>query len=177
MTEAEIVQLCKEGDREAQRELYAQSCDRIYRLLLRMTHNAEDAAELTQETYLRVFRSIHTFAGASSVTTWIYQIAVNEARQFLRRQKLSDEAATELRRPVRQGSEGGNADVRLDIEEALAKLPVAERTLIVLRHFEGLGYGEMAKVLGKPPGTVASGLNRARQMLREHLDPGFPRRS
>jgi len=63
-------------------------------------------------------------------------------------------------------------DVRLDVGQALSQLPEWERTLVILRHFEGLNYAEMARVLEKPEGTIASGLNRARKMLRDMLGPG-----
>jgi len=173
VNEHELVEQCRKGDRKAQRELYAQTSDRVYRLLFRMTRNADDASELAQETYLRVFRSIGEFKGKASVATWIYQIALNEARQFLRRLKRREEVAGDVEQLVESSGQTGHDSLRLDIEEALARLPEAERALIVLRHLEGLSYDEMAEVLEKPAGTIASGLNRARQMLREQLGSAF----
>lgn len=169
VTEREIVQACQQGGRRAQRELYLRTCDRVYRLLLRMTGNPDDASELTQETYLRVFRKVRDFEGNASISTWVYQIALNEGRQFLRRQKGREEAISALIRPTEANSESEDQTTRLDVAEAVASLPEAERSLIVLRHLQGLSYGEMAEILGKPAGTIASGLNRARQMLRERL--------
>jgi RNA polymerase sigma-70 factor (ECF subfamily) len=171
VTESQIVKRCGEGDREAQQELYAQTCDRIYRLLLRMTHNADDAAELTQETYLRVFRNIQQFDGKAHISTWIYRIAVNEGQQFLRRKKLHYKTMEQQEAPGEADSGDETADIQLDVREALDRLPETERVLLVLRYFENLNYNQMAEVLEKPPGTVASGLNRARQMLREILKP------
>lgn len=170
VTEKEIVQGCKQGSREAQRELYLRTCDRVYCLLLRMTGNPDDASELTQDTFLRVFRKVQSFEGNASISTWVYQIALNEGRQFLRRRKGREEAVSALARPTEANPEIERETARLDIKEALAKLPEAERTLIVLRHLQELSYDEMAGILGKPAGTIASGLNRARQMLRDRLD-------
>lgn len=145
--------------------------DRIYRLLVRMTGNAEDALDLAQETYLRIFEKIHQFDGHARIATWVYRVAVNEALQFLRRRKretltLSRDNGTSAHAastpPV-------TIDVRLDVAQALSRLPELERTLVILRHFEGLDYADMASVLDKPEGTIASGLNRARKMLREIL--------
>jgi len=171
VNEQELVDRCRKEDREAQRELYAQTADRVYRLLLRMTRNADDAYELTQETYLRVFQHIRGFKGTSSVATWIYQIALNEARQFLRRKKRRKETPDDVAHLAERIAPTGNDPVKMDLADALDRLPETERTLIVLRHFEGLSYDEMAHVLEKPPGTIASGLNRARRMLREILGP------
>ncbi|HOW73195.1 MAG TPA: sigma-70 family RNA polymerase sigma factor [Phycisphaerae bacterium] len=174
MTESQLVERCREGDREAQRELYALTSDRVHRLLVRMTGNPDDALDLTQDTYIRVFGKIHQFDGHSQIATWVYRVAVNEALQFLRRQghqrlpqfRDSESPADAAQTPVVA------TDVRLDVGQALSQLPEWERTLVILRHFEGLNYAEMARVLEKPEGTIASGLNRARKMLRDMLGPG-----
>lgn len=177
MTEAELVQRCREGDRVAQRELYAQTSERIYRLLLRMTGNPEDAFDLSQETYVKAFGRIGEFQGESGVATWIYRIAVNEALQRLRRSKR---LASKLRAlPLETESESPEAAAiaSLDVREALDALPDEERTLIILRHFDGLSYDEMAVVLDKPAGTIASALNRARRLIREQLEEKAAHRS
>lgn len=175
VTEQQLVQKCREGDRDAQREIYARTSDRIYRLLLRMTGRPEDASDLTQDTYLKVFGAIDRFQGTSSLTPWIYQIAVNEARQFLRRQRLYQ---TKLRLLGRLGETCGpatsDAHAAADIHEALLGLPEAERALIILRHFDQLSYDQIAQILDKPPGTIASSLNRARRRLRELLEQDSP---
>lgn len=168
MTEPQIVQGCRRGDREAQRALYALSADRVYRLLLRMTRNPDDALELAQDTFIRAFERIHQFDGTASVGTWVYRIAVNEALQFLRsrgRQIRLLDAARE-----RPAPEAEDPDARMDVRDALERLPEQERLLLVLRYFEGLDYNGMAEVLERPAGTIASGLNRARRMLREELE-------
>ena len=171
VTESELVELCRQGNREAQRELYVRTSDRIYGLLLRFTGNADDAFELAQDTYIRVFSNMHKFDGTSAIATWIYQIAINEARQFLRRHRRYGEKLGELQQRQERTRSEPNTDNRLDVEEALAKLPADEKEMIVLRHYEGMSYAEMAKVLDKPQGTIASGLNRAREMLRGYLEP------
>ena len=96
LTESELVDGCRKGEREAQRELYARTCERIYALLLRMTRHPEDAFDLAQDTYLRAFARIGQFDGRSSLATWLYSIAVTQA--------LSSSDATNgfapLRRPT-----------------------------------------------------------------------------
>jgi len=166
----EIVDRCRRGDRKAQEELYVQTADRIYRLLLRMTQNHDDAFELTQETYLQAFRKIHLFQGSSDISTWIYRIAVNEAKQFIRRQQLHKRTMEKQKKVELIQSEDNRTTIHLDVEQALSMLPESERVMIILRYFDNFSYNQMAEVLGKPPGTIASGLNRARQMLREILE-------
>lgn len=176
VTEAVLVERCREGDREAQRELYALTADRVYRLLLRLTGRPEDAFDLAQDTYLKVFGSIGQFQGQSGVATWIYRIAVNEARQLQRCRRLAGDKLREIRH-LRE-AEAAGADTASDevsqVRDALARLPVVERALLVLRHFDGLSYAEMAEILDKPPGTIASALNRARRMLRDVLAEESP---
>jgi RNA polymerase sigma-70 factor (ECF subfamily) len=178
-SEDRLIEGCRRGSEDSRREVYARTVDRVYRLLLRMTQNPETAADLTQDTYLRVFQHVDGFQGASSLSTWIYRIAVNEARQHFRRQALHERVLQqEVGRPecVQAGGQEASGVV-MDVREALGRLPEAERTLVVLKYFEGLDYGQMADVLGKPPGTIASGLNRARRMLQELLgDDGEERR-
>ena len=174
MTESQLIQGCRQGARDAQRELYAQTCDRIYRLLLKMTHNPEDASDLTQATYIRVLQNIHQFDGTSRVATWVYRIAVNEALQFLRGEKRRGLRELDRGQDTIAASETAASDARLDGAEALAQLPADERALLVLRYFEGLSYAEMAEILGKPSGTIGSELNRTRQKLRDVLAPEAP---
>jgi RNA polymerase sigma factor (sigma-70 family) len=133
-----------------------------------MTGNADDAFELSQDAFVQVFSSLDRFDGRASLGTWVYQIALNEGRQFLRRKKLQQTKLTAIE-PSAGTPEDSTADNRLDIAEALDQLPEEERTLLVLRYFEQLSYDKIAEATGKPPGTVASGLNRARRLLREKL--------
>ncbi|HPU33530.1 MAG TPA: sigma-70 family RNA polymerase sigma factor [Phycisphaerae bacterium] len=176
LSEQQLIEGCLRGDQAAQRALYAQTVDPVYRLLLRMTQDPETAADLTQDTYIRVFQNLDRFEGASSLSTWIYRIAVNEAQQYFRRRKRHDELLREeLPRPAEaETGEQETTALRIDVRAALERLPEEERTLIVLRYFEGLDYARIAEVVGKPAGTVASGLNRARRMLEAHLGTTDP---
>lgn len=171
VTDDQIIEGCRRGDREAQRTFYAQTSERVYRLLARMTRNEQDAFDLAQDTYLRAFERIHQFDGAAALSTWLYQIALNEALKFLRKRKQRDAGLRRNERSFKTELLTEDSDVRLDIQEAVSQLPEAERALIVLRYFEGMGYAEMAQVLDKSQGTIASGLNRARERLRELLGP------
>lgn len=168
-----LIERCRAGERDAQRQLFERTSVRIYRLLLRMTGNPEDAADLTQETYFKGLQRLDQFDGRSAVASWFYRIAVNEALQFRRRQGIgtvklqavAPNQPTEARRP--------QTDLELDLECALAELPPDDRALLVLRYQEELDYRGIADVLECAEGTVASRLNRARDKLREILRKSY----
>ena len=174
MSGKDLIDRCRAGERDAQRELFERTSTRIYRLLLRMTGDPDDAADLTQETYVKGFQGLDRFDGQSAtISTWLYRIAVNEALQFRRRQgvatlkllALAPNQPTEAQRP--------RTDVQLDMEEALAELPSDDRALLLLRYQEELDYRDIAEVLECAEGTVASRLNRARERLREILRKSY----
>ena len=191
-SESDLIRQCREGNTQAQRELYDQTSDRIYRLLLRLTRNEQDAFDLAQETYLRAFTKLEEFGGRSSFATWVYRIAVNEALQFLRRENRGqgkkpsnpepDAKAARVRLPdlpLDQGLESGSEEQtisRLDLTEALDDLTPMDRSILLLRYQEGLDYRAIADITGCPEGTVASRLNRARSRLREKLAGGYAQR-
>lgn len=164
---------CRNADREAQRQLYEQTSARIYRLLLRMTGSEDAAFDLSQDTFVRAFSRIEQFNGESSLATWLYRIAVNEALQFLRRKApLQLDAQLENSFP--------NSDIAhdrvvaaLDLDKALEQLDPLDRTILLLRYQDDLDYRVIAAVMGCPAGTVASRLNRARQRIRELLAGGY----
>jgi RNA polymerase sigma-70 factor (ECF subfamily) len=169
MTESQLVERCRQGDRNAQRELYARTCDRIYRLLLRMTRNPDDASDLAQSVYVRVFQNIHQFKQSSGLTTWVYRIAMNQALQWLRSEKRRGLRHLKAQSEHPAGSEPNAADARLDVEIALARLTDEERALVTLRYFDELNYAEISEILGRPSGTIGSELNRIRHKLRNLL--------
>lgn len=173
VNEKDLIDRCRVGERDAQRELFERTSTRIYRLLLRMTRDPDVAADLTQETYVKGFQGLDRFDGRAAVTSWLYRIAVNEALQFRRRQgvaalklqALAPNQPTEVQRP--------RTDLRLDVEDALAELPSDDRALLLLRYQEELDYRDIAEILGCPEGTVASRLNRARDRLRGILRKSY----
>ena len=172
MDEQKLVEGCRRGDREAQRTLYVRTSPQIYNLIFRMTGHREDAFDLTQETYIRAFAKVSRFDGRSSLATWLYRIAVNEVRQFLRKAATERKTIQELRdRANRQSLPLG--DVGLDIDHALAALQPTDRMILILRYEHGQDYRTIAEVCDIAIGTVASRLNRARARVREWLEPAY----
>lgn len=171
--EQQLVVGCRQGDRDAQRRLYDLTSEKIHRLMLRMTRSPDDAFDLTQEAYMRAFSQIDQFDGRSSLGTWLYRIAVNQALQFLRRAKLGQQKMQVVRE--RHVPETGldARDTRIDVRAALGTLDADERAILLLRYHEGLSYQEIADVLGCAEGTVASRLSRGRQKLKDRLSESY----
>lgn len=182
-TEKELITLAKDGDEAAFAQLVEQNQGRIYNLTLRMTGNSEDAADLTQETFLNAWRALSGFQGDSSFATWLYRMANNASIDFIRRQKRRREAAptqslddeTEGRTfeipDHRYSPEAAleRSELRGAIERGLAALSDSHRAVLVLREIEGLSYQEIAAALSLEEGTVKSRIARARIELRKLL--------
>ena len=178
-----LVQLCASGDEDACTRLVTDHQRMVYQLALNLLGESQEALDLSQEVFLRVFRTLHQFRGQSTLKTWIYRIVINQAsnrqRWWRRRQQsrqvgLDDWAANRV-----EFSESRNfamPDRVLDEKEtagrvwrALDTLPFDQRTVVVLREIDGLSYEEIATSLGVAVGTVKSRLARARGGLRTLL--------
>jgi RNA polymerase sigma-70 factor (ECF subfamily) len=164
----QIVEACQQSDHAAQSRLYEASHQNVYRLMVRMV-GSQDAADVTQQVFLQVFRKIGQFSGRSRVGTWIYRVAVNEALQHIRKAKRSRLRTLE-HEPMDRSSDSHEsfADKQL-LEQALALIDPDLRSAFLLREVEGLSYAEIAEALEIPEGTVGSRLNRARRELKERL--------
>ena len=167
-TVEEIVVGCRSGDRNAQRELYDSFGQMIYRLMVRIV-GMDEAADLTQQVFLQVFRKIDQYSGRGRFDRWLYRLAVNEAFQHLRRKRRKRHRSLAYD-PVDESARGDERTDRKDLVElALARLDPELRSICVLREIEELSYREIAETLDIPEGTVGSRLNRARRELKQHL--------
>lgn len=164
---ADLVARCQAGDLIAQRALYDQFAPRVYRLAVRMV-GAEDAADVAQQTFLKMFRGLASFRRGAQLSTWLYRIAVNESLQH-RRRKRSPRIELPAELPDDAPDPGQRIEQAELIEQALASLDAELRAVFLLRELEGLSYQQIAEVLEIPAGTVASQLSRARSELRQHL--------
>ena len=174
ISEREMVEGCRRGDRQAQRDLYETTSDRVFGLLLRMTGSKDDAFDLSQETYLKAFSQIEKFEGRSSIATWLYRIAVNEALQFLRRAETKRaNVANSAQEPAAGTCQVDATTVRLDVQAALDGVDPSDRAVLLLRYQDGLDYRAIAEVFECAEGTVASRLSRARDRLRDILRKSY----
>jgi RNA polymerase sigma-70 factor (ECF subfamily) len=181
--EASLVQRCAAGDEDASALLVAEHHRMVFGLASHLLGDRDEALDLTQEVFLRVFRTIHRFRGQSALRTWIYRITVNQARNRLRwwrRRHQGDQVSLDA-----HVQRCGDLALRTDavapdrmfashelagrLRAAIERLPFEQRTAIVLRELEGLSYEEIAFSLGLAIGTVKSRLTRARQALRAEL--------
>ena len=180
--EAALIQRCAEGDEMACAELMAEHQRMVVQLAMNLLGDRDEALDLSQEVFLRVFRTIQRFRGQSSLRTWIYRIAVNQARnkhRFWRRRHRADQISLDQHIATHgEFLSGRNStpdrvlaqkELATQLEQALDSLPFDQRTAIVLREVDGLSYEEIAFSLGVAVGTVKSRLTRARQTLRQEL--------
>src|ERR671914_618156 len=180
--EAALIERCAGGDERACAELVAAHQRMVYNLALHLLGDRDEALDLSQEVFLRVFRTLSNFRGQSALRTWIYRIVVNQARnrqRWWRRRHRADQLSLDdhLKQCGEFESKAEASPDRLlarketaeRIWTALDKLPFDQRTALVLREIDGLRYDEIAFSLGIAVGTVKSRLTRARQALREEL--------
>jgi len=169
MTEslADIISGCQSNERSAQQQLYELHSRRVYRLCVRLV-GKQDASDVTQQTFLKVFRTIHQFSGGSRFETWLHRVTVNECLQHTRSRIRRPEIALNVD-PVVSSQTGVAAESAELLQAALDRLEPELRTIFVLREIEELSYAELAETLDVSAGTVASRLNRARTHLKELL--------
>ena len=156
-------------------EIVERHSDRVYRLAHRLTGNRADAEDLTQEVFVRVFRSLDTYT-PGTFEGWLHRITTNlfldqaRRKQRIRFDALSDERAARLASPA-PAPETAYAEQTFDddVERALASLPPDFRAAVVLCDVEGLSYEEIATILDAKLGTVRSRIHRGRSMLRAEL--------
>jgi RNA polymerase sigma-70 factor (ECF subfamily) len=192
--EVALVQALQAGSDEAFRQLIAQYSGPLYSLLLRSLADPADAGDVTQDVFIKVFRSIGGFHGDSSLRTWIYRIAMHEAsnsrRWWVRHKKAEitidsdvsdedDDLCFSLRDTLADGRDSPfenarQSQLRSTVEAALREVPESFRTVVILREIEGMAYDEIAEIVGIHMGTVKSRLMRGRAALRALLCARLP---
>jgi RNA polymerase sigma-70 factor (ECF subfamily) len=184
-TEALLIDDLREGDMTALAILVEKYKRLVYRLAIQITKNHEDANDVMQDTFLKVYESIHSFRKESAFETWLYRIVVNHAMNLVKRRKrrressLSAASEAEIHPDVRRTADLVNdphvnaerKELQKWVTQAVDSLPVKHRTVVILHEFEGLTHAEIASILNCSEGTVRSRLHYARNKLRELLKP------
>jgi RNA polymerase sigma-70 factor (ECF subfamily) len=187
--EDQFIEKLKRGDAAAFEKLVNERSGEIYGLLYRLTENGEEARDLTQETFLRAFQSIGHFRGDADLRTWIYRIAINQARNrwrwWRRRRREATVSIDEpeigggrlglgatLKSPAARDPEQQTLQNEREraLQKALSGLRRVYREAVILRDIEGFAYEEIATTLNISVGTVKSRLARGRQELRRKLE-------
>ncbi|MET0212018.1 MAG: sigma-70 family RNA polymerase sigma factor [Vicinamibacterales bacterium] len=180
--EAALIARCTTGDEVACAELVAAHQRMVYGLAFNILGNRDDALDLSQDVFLRVFRTLSSFRGQSALRTWIYRIVVNQARnrqRWWRRRHRAEQVSLddylrnfgdlEARQDILPDRLLASKETAAKIWQAMDRLPFEQRTALILREVDGLRYDEIAYSLDVAVGTVKSRLTRARQALRAEL--------
>lgn len=179
-----LVLRAREGDVDAFGELFRVTHRRIYNFVRSMATNPEDAADLTQKTYVRAWGALKSLRSDGAFLVWLHRIALNVVRDSRKR----IERPTELLDATVDGEESPAAleipdwslgpgemvlseDAQKFVRRAVERLPEIHRTVVAMHHLEGMEVTVIAETLGISPGTVLSRLARAREALRRTLDP------
>jgi RNA polymerase sigma-70 factor (ECF subfamily) len=166
--EARLVRRCLRGEAEAVRLLVEQFQGEVYGLCVRLLNHRQDAEDVTQEVFLRVFRSLRRWDPSRPLKPWIMGITVNRCRtwraQRARRPEIVDYLQDTAARP-----EDDSAELLAEIRTALRQLRPEYRAVFVLFHEQGQLYEDIAQTLGRPVGTIKTWLHRARLELLEQL--------
>jgi len=191
-TDAELVARAQAKDFAAFEELLDRYEDKVFRLAYRFVRNETEAQEILQDTFLSIWRKLHTFKGDAQFSSWLYRVAANAALMRLRAQRRHPEISTEelpvgfldnngqlpaagenwARRPDDQLQ---SDELRKHIQQAVDNLPELYRTVFLIRDVEGLSTEETAEVLGISIPTVKTRLHRARIALRDAIATYFDR--
>lgn len=178
-----LLEKAKAGDVAAFEELISAYQKKVFNLALRIIGNYDDAADLAQDTFVRIFKAISNFKEQSSFSTWVYRITTNVCLDEIRKRKNKKVVSLDedihmddgdMKRQVESDEPGPDEaaerkEVRRIVNNAINMLPEDQRVVITLRDIHGMSYEEIAKALDCPGGTVKSRINRARLALKNLL--------
>ncbi len=180
MDEKTLVERSQDGRRDAFEELVRMYNRKVFALAYGFVRDRATADDLAQEVFLKAYQALPSFRAESGFGTWVYRIAVNHIKDYLRkssrRRTVSLDEVGEGPAAVDDGAETrvrerDEENRRREVFRVLETLPLKYRMILTLRDMEGLPYEEVARVLGVAPGTVDSRLFRARRMLRKKMNP------
>ena len=180
-----LIDELREGDMAALAILVEKYKRLVYRVAVQITKNHEDANDVMQDTFLKVYESIHSFRKDAAFETWLYRIVVNHATNLVKRRErrrespLSSTSEGEIHPDLRRTTDlANNPHLNLErkerqrwVTQAINSLPLKQRTVVILYEFEGLTHPEIASILNCSEGTVRSRLHYARHKLKDLLKP------
>lgn len=173
MKKVDEIQPLNEDDQQTFHELYQKYHERVYSICFRMTQNASESEDLTQDVFVRLFRTVGSFRGESTFATWLYRLTVNLVLMHFRKRKRRLDRINEkgeLPSYIVPGSQDPKRMRIVDhilLSEVMPKLPEGYRQAIILHDIQGLQHKEIAEAKGRSVGTSKSQLHKGRAMLRE----------
>jgi len=167
-----VVQSLMAGENRAHEAVVDMCYESVYRFALRLCGDSATAADITQETFLAVWRNIGSFKGKSRFTTWVFGIAYRQFLRICEKRTAENTMLGKWQEPRLSEPQGfsGRVDDSLWVRDAVASLPDTYRHAVLLVHVHELSYREAAQVLGVPLGTIKSRMNSAYIMLRSRLE-------
>jgi RNA polymerase sigma-70 factor (ECF subfamily) len=175
--ETEMISRCQQGDQEALKEIFDKYHKKVYRIAYGVVRQREEALDIVQEVFIKLFRSIKNFKGKSHFYTYLYRMVMNTAidharktgKQFI--SSLDEEGSFEPSDELEKGPERILLQKELEekVKWAMEKLPAEQRAALIFRDVEGLSYQEMAEAMGCSIGTVMSRLHYGRKRIQELL--------
>lgn len=184
MNDQELAKRIQEGDEEAFRTLVDQHQEMVVNVCNSFLHNADDAMDVSQDVFIKIFESIHKYKGQAKLSTWIYRIAVNHSLNHIRSKKRRNWLNTldnlfngdEDEKPVYEPADESSQEKQMEAEEeqqvmikALQKLPDKQKTALTLNSYEEMAYKEIAEVMQIPVNQVGVLINRARKSIQQYL--------
>jgi len=165
---------CENSRNFAFRQLMIQEQEKTYRLIRRMVIDHDDANDLVQATFIKVFENINEFAGKSKISTWIYRIAMNETLNFLRhkRRKLFVpivDVERQLRNKIDSGTDFSGDEIEKKLQKAILTLPEKQRLVFNMRYYESIKYEEMSEILGTSVGALKASYHIAEEKIQKIL--------
>lgn len=167
--DASLVRRCLRGDAAAIAELVERHQGDVFGLCVRLLHHRHDAEDVTQEVFLRIFRSLRRWDARRPLRPWVMGIAVNRCRTWLSQRARRPEPVDYLHETASAPPADDGAELAREIQSALKELRLEYRSVFVMFHEQGLPYEDIARALGKPLGTVKTWLHRARLEVLEQL--------
>lgn len=171
--EKELIERAQNKDQEAFRMLVQRYQNMVVNLSYSLVGNIHDAEDVSQEVFVKVYNRLPDFRQESKFSTWLYRVAVNTSQDFLRRRKhhVPLDSLGELKDHTDIKGNISKKQLQDIIRNAIEKLPLKYREVVILKDIEGLGYREIAQILKCRVGTVESRLFRGRNILKRVLGP------
>jgi RNA polymerase sigma-70 factor (ECF subfamily) len=167
LSEREALERVKKGNKQAYQVIVTRYMKKAYFIALGFVHNHQDALDISQDSFVKAYRSLKVFDTRRPFFPWFYEIMKNRCLDHLKRQKLKNEVPLDSVRVLR--TEDEDRELKATMWKGISALPFDLKEIIILRYFQQLSYREIAAVTGKPVGTVMSSLFTARTRLKKIL--------
>ena len=180
MEEKDLVRASKKGDEEAFASLVKKYRVKVFNLAFSLTRDRDTADDLAQEVFIKAYFALPRFELRSEFGTWLYRIAINHVRDFLRKtsrmrglsiDEIKESSIPQEDETMKREKEQTEEQRKKVVQRAIQVLPEKHQVILTLRDIQGLSYEEITQILGISPGTVDSRLHRARKLLRKKLAP------